>query len=395
MSGTKPIDRNWIRRLAVAVLASLTAGFMQFCWPLEVDISATGSYDEIVDRGPVTIKAQVTGYPPSPPVGLVLDCNAIATSFLGSTIHFDLRLKAGDQPQAPCYGRAKVTVGPLPVGMYLVTAHLADDHGETVADAETTLTVLPVAGRCNAHPEIVPQIIAQLAAGNPSQFQQHVLTDPSYAALLGNPIVEMGSDFVTLGYPPLINPTELRANLEDTGQFSEVSENRMVCGLGPPIETGLATEFFNATLQHYFYTSDPDEKAVLDSGEIAGWSETGETFRVTTGPGCLGNPSSNPAAVYRFYGLPVVGTGTHFLTISRNECYIVDRSKQWLYEGIAFWAAEVASDGSCPTGLQPLYRAWRPFGDSEHRYTTKPTVIDQMVAQGWISEGPVMCVHSN
>lgn len=396
MSGTKSINRKWIRRLAIALCASLAAGFTQICWPLEVNISTAGPYDEIVDRGLVTITAEVAGYPPSAPVGLVLDCNAIATSFVGSAIHFELKLKTGDQPQAPCFGKATLTVGPLSVGTYSVTAHLVDDTGRTAADAQTAFNVSPVAGRCNAHPQITPQIIAVPATGTLAQFQQRVLTDAAYAALLGNPIVEVQTDFVLLGYPSLINPSELRANLEDSGQFSRVEENSPVCFSSAPVGTGIATEFFNATLQHYFYTGDPYEKAVLDSGTIAGWSETGEMFPVTTRPSCIPSiPTGNPAVVYRFYGLPVVGTGTHFLTISRNECYVVNRWEQWIYEGVAFWAAVVASDGSCSTGLQPLYRAWRPFGDSEHRYSTKPTVIDQMVAQGWVSEGPVMCVPQN
>ena len=31
-------------------------------------------------------------------------------------------------------------------------------------------------------------------------------------------------------------------------------------------------------------------------------------------------------------------------------------------------------------------------GSPNHRYSTKPAIIDAMVAQGWVSEGTVMCV---
>jgi hypothetical protein len=40
----------------------------------------------------------------------------------------------------------------------------------------------------------------------------------------------------------------------------------------------------------------------------------------------------------------------------------------------------------------PLYRVWRPFGDSNHRFTTDRAVVATMVAQGWVDEGPAMCV---
>ena len=43
----------------------------------------------------------------------------------------------------------------------------------------------------------------------------------------------------------------------------------------------------------------------------------------------------------------------------------------------------------------PLYRVWRPFGDSNHRLTTDRAVVAQMVAQGWVDEGPAMCVLPN
>ena len=395
MVGRNVHNRHRLRQLACAIVASLLAGFAQLCWSLEVTIDTAGTYDELVDRGLVTITAGVVGYD-SGSSRLFLDCSTVATSFVGSAIHFEMRLIPGDQPQPPCSGKAALTVGPLSVGTYSVTAHLVDDQGRTVADTLAKFVVSPLVGRCNAYPQIVPQIIVQPATGNVDQFQQHVLADPTFAALLGNPGVLVQSEWVLLTYPPLTNPTELRAKLEDTGLFSHVWENNAVCAGGPPAVTGLATEFFNAALAHYFYTSNPDEKAILDSGIIAGWSETGETFPVMTRPSCIPSvPTTDPAVVYRFYGLPAAGTGSHFLTINRNECYAVDHSKQWLYEGVAFWAADVASDGTCSEGLQPLYRAWRPFGDSEHRYSTKPTIIDQMVAQGWVSEGPVMCVGPN
>jgi len=60
------------------------------------------------------------------------------------------------------------------------------------------------------------------------------------------------------------------------------------------------------------------------------------------------------------------------------------------------WATPVAADGTCPAPYAqtrvPLYRFWRPFGDSNHRFTTDRGVVSAMIAKGWIDEGAAMCV---
>jgi hypothetical protein len=40
----------------------------------------------------------------------------------------------------------------------------------------------------------------------------------------------------------------------------------------------------------------------------------------------------------------------------------------------------------------PLYRTWRPYGESNHRFTTDRAVVAEMTAQGWVDEGVAMCV---
>jgi serine protease len=104
--------------------------------------------------------------------------------------------------------------------------------------------------------------------------------------------------------------------------------------------------------------------------------------------------------VYRFNGIPGVGPDSHFFTRDRAECSIVNKTAKWSLEGVPFVASAPNVDGSCdmlssvyPAERRvPLYRAWRPFGDSNHRFTTDRAVIAQMVAQGWVDEGAAMCV---
>jgi len=97
--------------------------------------------------------------------------------------------------------------------------------------------------------------------------------------------------------------------------------------------------------------------------------------------------------VYRFYGRPGTGPDSHFFTRDRQECRAVDKSGQWDFEGLPMLAGALEGDGTCPEGRVALYRVWRPFGVSNHRFTTSRAVVTQMVAKGWLDEGAAMCVR--
>jgi hypothetical protein len=43
--------------------------------------------------------------------------------------------------------------------------------------------------------------------------------------------------------------------------------------------------------------------------------------------------------------------------------------------------------GVCPSGGVPVYRLWNNRIDSNHRYTTRAAIRDQMVAKGYVAEG--------
>src|SRR5437764_10126644 len=67
------------------------------------------------------------------------------------------------------------------------------------------------------------------------------------------------------------------------------------------------SEFYNATLDHYFITADSAEAAALDNGVHAGWMRTGYAF---TG---YETSSSNPliSPVCRYYRRPEAGLDPH------------------------------------------------------------------------------------
>ena len=148
-------------------------------------------------------------------------------------------------------------------------------------------------------------------------------------------------------------------------------------------------EYYNATLDHYFITQNAGEIADLDSGVHPGWARNGEAFNVY-----VANASDGRGhGACRWYGLPAFGLDTHFFSASATECNEVALSP--LTEGR--WENETANafeatlpdtiTGVCPNGTVPVYRLWNNRIDSNHRYTTKTSIRQSMIAKGYVPEG--------
>jgi dienelactone hydrolase len=146
-------------------------------------------------------------------------------------------------------------------------------------------------------------------------------------------------------------------------------------------------EFYNAALDHYFMTAIPGEIAILDAGKpIAGWTRTGRVFKAWPAGGTLGQP------VCRYFGTPGIGPATHFYSAYANECAILAGDPQWIFEGNVL-RVDVPVNGVCPDDEMIVVRLYNNGmrGVANHRYTISPDVIDAMVDDGWIVEGPVFC----
>jgi hypothetical protein len=146
-------------------------------------------------------------------------------------------------------------------------------------------------------------------------------------------------------------------------------------------------EYFNESLGHYFMTADANEIAILDAGvAIQGWTRTGEVFKAWPISSSRGQP------VCRYFGTPGVGPNTHFYSVDPNECSILSRDPQWTFEGYVLHI-DPAINGTCPAAEMIVVRMYNNGigGVANHRYTNSPTIINQMVDQGWIVEGPVFC----
>jgi hypothetical protein len=230
-----------------------------------------------------------------------------------------------------------------------------------------------------------------------ASVQQRVTEDPAFAVSLGNPTVNPpaipGYDFVSFGYPPLEDLTIETGRVLQSGAFASAGQNQWICMSPPPMDrVAPVVEFYNTRLDHYFYTADAGEIGAIEAGRVGPeWMATGGRFFADVEPGCKFLPDR---PVFRFTGVPGSGPSSHFFTIDRAECSVVRKTGQWSFEGLPFWAAPVAPDGTCSqTNLVPLIRIWRPFGDSNHRFTTDPAIAAQMAAKGWTVEGPAMCVR--
>ena len=163
----------------------------------------------------------------------------------------------------------------------------------------------------------------------------------------------------------------------------------------PPVPAPTAVdvvEFYNAPLNHYFLTANPDEAAAIDRGAVGpNWARTGLGFRAYA----AGTTGGNAVDVCRFFGTPGVGPSSHFFTGNAAECAAVRTNPDWFDEGIAFRAI-VPAAGACPAGSTPVQRFFWPGGLvtlSRHRYASDAATIVALraAAPAWIEEGPVFC----
>jgi hypothetical protein len=148
-----------------------------------------------------------------------------------------------------------------------------------------------------------------------------------------------------------------------------------------------AIEYYEPALDHYFVTSIPAEIAALDGGQFPGWVRTGLSFNVFA----AGSAVIASSPVCRFYGSPSAGLDSHFYSASILECQEVEQRFPgiWLLESDDVFEVFLPNltTGQCPAGSIPIYRAWNNRADSNHRYTTDLSVLQAMLAKGYIAEG--------
>jgi len=171
---------------------------------------------------------------------------------------------------------------------------------------------------------------------------------------------------------------------------------------GRVIEYSNSRDFPGSPGGHFFYSSNPDEQALLDAGSVGHFERTGASFN-----------AGGKAAVCRFYGSVLPGPNSHFFSAAQVECDALRGHQliptptdvpQWNYEGPGFSIvpAQFNADGTpgCPAEALPVYRAYnnaytgqaKNSWDSNHRLSDSRTEIDSLVAlHGWRDEGVAFC----
>jgi uncharacterized delta-60 repeat protein len=154
-----------------------------------------------------------------------------------------------------------------------------------------------------------------------------------------------------------------------------------------------AIEYYNASLNHYFLSMNPQEVGDLDLGVQPGWVRTGLSFLTYGSAASATGTSANP--VCRFHIPPQHGN-SHFFSADPVECAIavnkidtdpnfsgyIEETSNAFYIDLPDKAT-----GICPANTTPVYRLWNQAPASNHRYTTSVIVKDQMIANGWVAEG--------
>ena len=151
------------------------------------------------------------------------------------------------------------------------------------------------------------------------------------------------------------------------------------------------TEYYNASLDHYFITWIAGEKAALDAGNTpTRWTRTGSSFKAYA----TAQPGTSP--VCRYYIPPDKGD-SHFFGRGTSECNATGAANPtFVLEDPQFMQLLLPQLGVCPAGTITIYRVFSNRADANHRYMTDRAIRDQMVARGWLAEGDgadlvVMC----
>jgi Repeat of unknown function (DUF5648) len=160
-------------------------------------------------------------------------------------------------------------------------------------------------------------------------------------------------------------------------------------GKAPPPSPLVAVEYYWASRDHYFITAAPAEIAALDAGPPDGWVRTGASFPVYDVPAAGQSPVPGRSPVCRFYLPPPFGD-SHYYSASPDECAAVKaKYPGFVYESPSVFYIVLPDTlaGVCPPGTAVVYRLWNQRADTNHRYTTSPVLVQQMLARGYVLEG--------
>lgn len=155
-------------------------------------------------------------------------------------------------------------------------------------------------------------------------------------------------------------------------------------------------EYHDVLQNRYFVTAAPQEQTTIESEQAGRWRRTGLSFK-----------AGGTVAVCRFHGNTHInpstggmyGPITYYYTPDMGNCNFLNQIYDPYIPSMEFerfdFSTTPATGGNCPPYLVPVYRAYNDgyaLGiESNHRFSTDPNAIREVVAQGWIDEGVRFC----
>jgi len=281
--------------------------------------------------------------------------------------------------------RVKAAVGYVPYfGNALLPAFGRDERG---LDG-VTLPFLAISGTADTTAPIGPTRVGMERLTNSHQLVALQGVQHGFDPAFSDDIFTWSVDFLNgqLTGDPIARAKSARMT-NVAGGGDDRLEQDYIAPSPAAVDERIAVEYYNTSLNHYFFTAEPAEAAMLDAGVIVpGWSRTGLDFKVHPAGDFRG------LAACRFFGTPGIGPNSHFFTIDGAECAKVKADPFWTYEGIAF-NADAPVNADCFADRVPVVRMYNNGmgGQANHRYLTSHSEIGDMLGQGWIVEGPVFC----
>jgi len=260
------------------------------------------------------------------------------------------------------------------------TGQLSMPAGVTMPDTSVGATSAPSTVTIS-NVGSVAVTVSSIASSNVAEFAVGASTCASVAA-------GASCSFSVTFMPAASGARSASITVASTGSGSPqaiVASGNGLAGSQPPPSPNVvaAIEYHHADFDHYFITTIPDEITKLDNGTFAGWARTGRQINVYQAA------ASGLKTVCRFFSTAFAPKSSHFYTPDAAECATVKANPNWTFEGEVFYTVTPAQDGTCPAGLNPVYRVYNNGQGAapNHRYTTDLAVRATMLAQGWIPEG--------
>jgi murein DD-endopeptidase MepM/ murein hydrolase activator NlpD len=276
------------------------------------------------------------------------------------------------------------------------------------ACANNTLSAQPDAAYTTAkwfyRPGDPISVVAFLRDMSRNETASFELTDPQGVSQLTGNLTLTSSDFLSQTFffwtrtiPANAAPGQYAITVKFSGQTKTVP---IYVGINQP-EPARVFDFYAASINHFFRVSNPGEAAAVASGGAGDWKTTGDDLWMLS----KGSVAAGAVDVCRFYGHPTIGPNSHFYTADAGECAALktlqaqtpNDKPRWNYEETAF-STYLPTNGICPNVAPvPVYRLYNngfARNDSNHRLTSKWSVVEALKAKGWSLEAngnPVMC----